>query len=55
MHTAELIRWAAVAALAAAAFRLPRPTAFWSLGADRPFVLARATVGPGRFQRAAEV
>lgn len=54
MHTAELIRWAVVAALTAAALRFPTSTAFWSLGARRPFVLARVRPdGPGRFRSAA--
>ncbi len=55
MHTAELIRWAAVAAMTAAVIRFPRPTVFWSLGAHRPFVLARATAAHGRFRQAAGV
>ncbi len=54
MHTAELIRWAAVAAMTAAVIRFPRPTVFWSLGARRPFVLARVRPdGPSRFRAAA--
>ncbi len=55
MHTAELIRWAAVAAMTAAVIRFPRPTVFWSLGARRPFVLARVRPdGPSRFRSAAD-
>ncbi len=51
MHIAELIRWTAVAAMTAAVIRFPRPTVFWSLGARRPFVLARVRPdGPGRFR-----
>ena len=55
MHTVELIRWAAVAALTAAVTRFPRPTVFWSLGVHRPFVLARVPAGPDRFRQAAGV
>ncbi len=49
----EILRWAAVAAMTAAVIRFPKPTVFWSLGARRPFVLARATVAHGRFRAAA--
>ena len=49
----ELVRWTPVAAMAAALLRWPRPGApFWSLAAGRPFVLARADTGPGRFREA---
>ncbi len=54
MHAAELIRWAAIAAMTAAVIRFPRPTVFWSLGARRPFVLARVRPdGSNRFRAAA--
>ena len=50
----EILLWAAVAALTVAAFQLPRPTAFWSLGAGRPFVLVRVRPdGTHRFRSAA--
>ncbi len=49
----EILRWTVVSGLAAALLRWPNPGApFWSLKAVRPFVLARATVGPGRFRSA---
>ena len=52
----ELLRWAAVSGLAAALLRWPGPgSPFWSLTAGRPFVLARATSGPSRFQQAVPV
>ena len=52
----EILRWTVVSGLAAALLRWPSPGApFWSLGAGRPFVLARATVGPGRFRQSAVV
>ena len=52
MHTADLIRWAAVSGLAAALLRWPSPgSPFWSFGPRRPLVLAR--VAPSRFRQAA--
>lgn len=49
----EILRWTVVSGLAAALLRWPSPgSPFWSFGARRPFVLARATVGPGRFRSA---
>ena len=50
---ADALRWAAVAAIAAAVVRFPRPAVFWSLGAGRPFVLTRAAFGTVRFRQAA--
>ena len=48
----EILRWAAAAAFTAAVIRFPHRVGFWSLGAGRPFVLARATVGFDRFRSA---
>ena len=49
----ELLRWTVMSGIATALLRWPRPgSPFWSLTAGRPFVLARATVGPGRFREA---
>ncbi len=52
----EILRWTVVSGLAAALLRWPNPGApFWSFTAGRPFVLARATVGPGRFRSATPI
>ena len=49
---AEALRWAAVAVFAATVIRFPRPSGFWSHGASRPLVLARAAVAHDRFRSA---
>ena len=56
MITPEIIRWSAVAAMAAALLRWPNPGApFWALAAGRPFVVTRQRQGVARFRTACPV
>lgn len=54
MLNPDLIRWAAAAAILAAAIRCPRPLGFWSLGAAQPIILARIA-SPTRFRQPARI